>query len=102
MKNFFSRGVIFVVVCGALVQLFVAHLLSGRGEELAVLEEKTQLTSGANRNLKSELYKYSSLVEIAARVEEFGYIRPQKVVYFNEESSTAFLGLNNNLELLGR
>ena len=89
---------VFVVVLGALFQLFVAHLLSGRGEELAIIEKKLQEIRGENKNLQEELYKHSSLSEVAYKGRELGYVKPQNLVYLNDSSSVAFLILTNNLE----
>ena len=89
---------VFVVVLGALFQLFAAHLLSGRGEELAIIEKKLQEIRGENKNLQEELYKHSSLSEVAYKGRELGYVKPQNLVYLNDSSSVAFLFLTNNLE----
>lgn len=97
-KKSFWRVAVFVVICGALLQLFVAHLLSGKGEALAKIEEKSQEVRAENKNFQEELYKHSSLSEIAYKGKELGYIRPQKFVYFNDSSSVAFLGLTSKLK----
>lgn len=97
-KKSFWPVAVFVVGLVALLQLFVAHLLSGKGETLVRIEEKSQMVVSENEALQEELYKYSSLSEIAARGSKLGYIKPQSIKYFDNVSSATFLGLNNLLE----
>lgn len=97
-KKSFWRVLVFVVVFGALLQLFVAHLLSGKGETLVKIEEKSQEVRAENKKFQEELYKHSSLSEIAAKGGELGYTKPQNFKYFDSGHSATLLGLNSEAE----
>ena len=62
------------------------------GSKLAQLErERMQLTK-ETQSLSSDLMQQTSLTQIGQRAEEMGFIKPDKIVYLQNQDSVADIG----------
>jgi cell division protein FtsL len=66
--------------------VFVSISSASKGSELMEIEREMQDMSARNQQLKMEMISGTSLKYIAERADELGMVRPEKIMYLNQET----------------
>ena len=72
-----------------LVNVFVAILSSSRGAEVVENERELAELVRENRSIQSRISEESSLTKLQEQMEELGFGKPEKIIYYNTEKPFA-------------
>lgn len=73
----------------AALTVFIAVEQSTKGAELVYLEKKSEVLTGANKELSSKLVMDSSLSKVSDQASHSGMIKPEKTVYLGSGAAPA-------------
>ncbi len=87
------RNHILVVVCGLLALASIVMTIENatNGTEMSKLEKKEALLSDRKRTIEESLVKTFSMAELQSRSTEYGFVKPQNLVYFSDVEPVAKL-----------
>jgi hypothetical protein len=84
------KPLVFVVCFMLLLSgVFVTIESSTYGSEVAKLYDEESAVTYKNRQLKEDLEKASALSFLSTRAKDYGFIKPESVVYVSENSGVA-------------
>jgi len=88
-SNILPVGVVSLVLCLGLVQLWASHRLSTNGEKLKQIEADISNLETQNMLLADEVNKMGSLAEISQRAQKLGLIKSSLVLNITPRNSVA-------------
>ncbi|MBI3386027.1 hypothetical protein HY031_03005 [Candidatus Gottesmanbacteria bacterium] len=80
IKTLLKSLPVFVIVL-AVMQVAISNQLAGLGQTMGDIDTRIDIVKGANELLESEVASASSLLSVAAKAKEIGFIEPTASSY---------------------
>ena len=87
----YNKKIVLLVIFGSLMtlaQVFLCIQLSGLGSKVYILERDATRLSDDNKRKSIEIMKLSSLKNIDDSSQNYGFVKPNKVLYLTGRGSS--------------